>query len=174
MVSPVPPPPRVPLERVNDDTQNPPTDTGAQEADKPKRKKANTHWLYIAVIVAVVAGAAVGLIFGKSAAGLSVIGTAFVSLIKMMIAPIIFCTIVLGIGSVRKASQVGKVGGLALLYFIVMSTFALGLGLLVGNLVHPGDSLQAAARAPPTRCRRPPKAPATSSSTSSRPACCPG
>ena len=111
----------------------------------PKRKKVSTHWLYIAVIIAVVAGTAVGLIFGKQAAGLAVIGTAFVNLIKMMIGPIIFCTIVLGIGSVRKASQVGKVGGIALLYFIVMSTFALGLGLLVGNLVHPGDSLQAAA-----------------------------
>ena len=92
-----------------------------------------------------VAGTAVGLIFGKDAAGLAVIGTAFVNLIKMMIGPIIFCTIVLGIGSVRKASQVGKVGGLALLYFIVMSTFALFLGLLVGNLIHPGDGLQAAA-----------------------------
>ena len=111
----------------------------------PKRKKLSTHWLYVAVIVAVVAGTAVGLIFGKDAAGLAVIGTAFVNLIKMMIGPIIFCTIVLGIGSVRKASQVGKVGGYALLYFIVMSTFALGLGLLVGNLIHPGDSLQAAA-----------------------------
>ena len=76
--------------------------------------------------MAVVAGTAVGLIFGKDAAGLAVIGTAFVNLIKMMIGPIIFCTIVLGIGSVRKASQVGKVGGYALLYFIVMSTFALG------------------------------------------------
>ena len=116
---------------------NPPTDAGAQVAEKPKRKKASTHWLYIAVIVAVVAGAAVGLIFGKSAAGLSVIGTAFVSLIKMMIAPIIFCTIVLGIGSVRKASQVGKVGGLALLYFVVMSTFALGFGSAGGQ---PGPS----------------------------------
>ncbi len=126
-------------------TATPPKGSGANVAEKPKRKKISTHWLYIAVIVAVVAGVAVGLIFGKSAAGLSVIGTAFVSLIKMMIAPIIFCTIVLGIGSVRKASQVGKVGGMALLYFVVMSTFALGLGLLVGNLVHPGDSLQAAA-----------------------------
>ncbi|ACV77558.1 C4-dicarboxylate transporter DctA [Nakamurella multipartita] len=125
-------------------SNTPPTSTGVPVPDKPK-KKISTHWLYIAVIVAVVAGVAVGLIFGKSAAGLSIIGTAFVNLIKMMIAPIIFCTIVLGIGSVRKASQVGKVGGLALLYFIVMSTFALGLGLLVGNLVHPGDSLQAAA-----------------------------
>lgn len=123
---------------------NPPKGSGAAVADKP-RKKLSTHWLYIAVIVAVVAGIAVGLIFGKSAGNLAVIGTAFVSLIKMMIAPIIFCTIVLGIGSVRKASQVGKVGGIALLYFVVMSTFALGLGLLVGNLVHPGDSLQAAA-----------------------------
>jgi aerobic C4-dicarboxylate transport protein len=110
-----------------------------------KRKKVSTHWLYVAVIVAVVAGAAVGLIFGKDAAGLAIIGTAFVNLIKMMIGPIIFCTIVLGIGSVRKASQVGKVGGYALLYFIVMSTFALGLGLLVGNLIHPGAGLQSAA-----------------------------
>jgi aerobic C4-dicarboxylate transport protein len=65
----------------------------------------------------------------------------------MMIGPIIFCTIVLGIGSVRKASQVGKVGGIALLYFVVMSTFALALGLLVGNLIHPGEGLQAAAAA---------------------------
>lgn len=114
-------------------------------AARPPRKKIGTHWLYIAVIVAVVLGTAVGLIFGKDAAGLAIIGTAFVNLIKMMIGPIIFCTIVLGIGSVRKAAQVGKVGGIALLYFIVMSTFALILGLVVGNLVHPGASLHAAA-----------------------------
>jgi aerobic C4-dicarboxylate transport protein len=114
--------------------------------DAPTTKRRDrTHWLYIAVIVAVVAGTAVGLIFGKDAAGLAILGTAFINLIKMMIGPIIFCTIVLGIGSVRKASQVGKVGGIALLYFITMSTFALFLGLLVGNLITPGDSLQAAA-----------------------------
>jgi aerobic C4-dicarboxylate transport protein len=130
-------------------TTKPPVspDTRTTEVDPPKRKKISTHYLYIAVIVAVVAGAAVGLIFGKSATGLAVIGTAFVALIKMMIGPIIFCTIVLGIGSVRKASQVGKVGGIALLYFVVMSTFALALGLLVGNLIHPGEGLQAAAAA---------------------------
>ena len=150
-----------------------PTEPGSTGSYRPKRKKVSTHWLYVAVIVAVVAGTAVGLIFGKDAAGLAVIGTAFVNLIKMMIGPIIFCTIVLGIGSVRKASQVGKVGGLALLYFIVMSTFALALGLLVGNLDHPGDSLQAAAsdghlHRPGGRRRR-----ATSSSTSSRPRCSP-
>src|SRR6476646_1685293 len=129
-------------------TTKPPAPPDARtETDPPKRKKISTHYLYIAVIVAVVAGAAVGLIFGKDAAGLAVIGTAFVALIKMMIGPIIFCTIVLGIGSVRKASQVGKVGGIALLYFVVMSTFALALGLLVGNLIHPGEGLQAAAAA---------------------------
>ena len=126
-------------------TTKPPTPAIPTGEQPPKRKKIGTHWLYIAVIVAVVAGTAVGLIFGKDAAGLAVIGTAFVNLIKMMIGPIIFCTIVLGIGSVRKASQVGKVGGYALLYFITMSTFALALGLLVGNLIHPGEGLQAAA-----------------------------
>jgi len=125
-------------------TKNPvPPDPASDTA--PKKKKVSTHWLYIAVIVAVVAGTAVGLIFGKDAAGLAILGTAFINLIKMMIGPIIFCTIVLGIGSVRNAAQVGKVGGLALLYFITMSTFALFLGLLVGNLITPGDSLRAAA-----------------------------
>ena len=69
------------------------------------------------------------------------IGTAFVSLIKMMIAPVIFCTIVLGVGSIAKAATVGKVGGLALGYFIAMSTFALAIGLVVGNLIHPGEGL---------------------------------
>ena len=59
----------------------------------------------------------------------------------MMISPVIFCTIVLGIGSIRQAAKVGKVGGLALLYFVAMSTVALIIGLLVGNILHPGDGL---------------------------------
>jgi len=58
-----------------------------------------------------------------------------------MIAPIIFCTIVLGIGSIAKAATVGKVGGLALGYFVIMSTFALAIGLVVGNIIHPGEGL---------------------------------
>ena len=72
-------------------------------------------------------------------------GTLFVSLIKMMIAPVIFCTIVLGIGSVRKAASVGRVGGIALTYFLSMSTVALGIGLLVGNIIKPGTGLNIAA-----------------------------
>lgn len=99
------------------------------------------HYLYIAVILAVVAGALVGIFFPAFASTLEPVGKGFVGLIKMMIAPIIFCTIVIGVGSIAKAATVGKVGGLALLYFMVMSTFALGLGLIVGNLLHPGSGL---------------------------------
>ena len=89
-------------------------------------------------------GVTVGFVFpGKD--GLAVqfkpLGTAFISLITMVITPIIFCTIVVGIGSVRKAASVGKVGGLALGYFISMSTFALAIGLAVGNIVKPGEGL---------------------------------
>ena len=107
----------------------------------PPRKKDRTHWLYIGVIVAVVAGVVVGLLAPEVGKSVGVLGTMFVNLIKMMIAPVIFCTIVLGIGSVRKAATVGKVGGLAFVYFLVMSTFALGIGLVVGNLIHPGEGL---------------------------------
>ncbi|QNE20576.1 cation:dicarboxylase symporter family transporter [Kribbella qitaiheensis] len=100
-----------------------------------------THFLYIAVIVAVALGIGVGLLFPDFAVELKPLGTGFVNLIKMMISPIIFCTLVLGIGSVRKAASVGKVGGLALGYFLVMSTVALAIGLVVGNLVKPGSGL---------------------------------
>ena len=62
----------------------------------------------------------------------------------MMIAPIIFCTIVVGVGSIAKAATVGKIGGLALLYFMIMTTFALAIGLVVGNLIHPGEGLNMA------------------------------
>ncbi|MGJ6961685.1 cation:dicarboxylate symporter family transporter [Streptosporangium sp. G11] len=101
-----------------------------------------THYLYIAVIIAVTMGIAIGFAAPDVGVALKPLGTAFVALIKMMISPIIFCTIVLGVGSVTKAAKVGKVGGLALGYFIVMSTVALGIGLLVGNLVDPGQGLQ--------------------------------
>jgi aerobic C4-dicarboxylate transport protein len=105
----------------------------------PRRDR--THWLYIAVVVAVLAGIAVGLLAPEVGKSVGVLGTMFVSLIKMMITPVIFCTIVLGIGSVRKAATVGKVGGLAFIYFLVMSTFALAIGLVVGNLIHPGSGM---------------------------------
>jgi aerobic C4-dicarboxylate transport protein len=105
-------------------------------------KKDRTHYLYLAVIVAVALGVAVGFLVPDVAVQLKPLGTAFVALIKMMIQPVIFCTIVLGVGSVRSAAQVGKVGGLALAYFLTMSTVALGIGLVVGNVLHPGSGLQ--------------------------------
>ncbi|MER5752720.1 cation:dicarboxylase symporter family transporter [Streptomyces sp. NPDC002088] len=107
----------------------------------PAAKRDRTQYLYIAVIVAVALGIAVGLIWPDAGVELKPLGTGFVNLIKMMISPIIFCTIVLGIGSVRKAAKVGAVGGIALGYFLVMSLVALAIGLVVGNVLHPGDGL---------------------------------
>ncbi|GAA4952325.1 cation:dicarboxylate symporter family transporter [Actinoplanes utahensis] len=108
----------------------------------PPVKRDRTHYLYLAVIAAVLLGIAVGLIWPDTAVELKPIGTGFVDLIKMMIAPVIFCTIVLGVGSIRQAAQVGKVGGLALGYFLSMSTVALGIGLVVGNIIHPGSGMR--------------------------------
>src|SRR3954447_21821869 len=113
------------------------TPDGAADTGTPSRRRDRTHWLYLSVIAAVALGILVGLVFPDFAVGLKWLGDAFVGLIKMLISPVIFCTIVLGIGSIRQAAKVGRVGGLALGYFLVMSTFALTIGLVVGNLLHP-------------------------------------
>lgn len=109
--------------------------------ESPRRDR--THYLYIAVILAVLAGIAVGLLFPSFGKSLKPLGDGFVNLIKMMISPIIFCTIVLGIGKVAKAATVGKVGALAIGYFLIMSTVALMIGLVVGNWLEPGTGLKA-------------------------------
>jgi aerobic C4-dicarboxylate transport protein len=114
---------------------------GVKESAAPPRRD-RTHWLYIAVVIAVILGIIVGFAFPDFAVSLKWLGTAFVALIRMLIAPVIFCTIVLGIGAIRSAASVGKIGGLALAYFLVMSTVALTIGLIVGNILHPGDTLQ--------------------------------
>jgi aerobic C4-dicarboxylate transport protein len=120
-------------------TETPP-ESPLQDPTRPPRRD-RTHFLYLAVIAAVIAGIVVGLTAPGFATELKPLGTGFVNLIKMMISPIIFCTIVLGVGSVAKATKVGAVGGLALAYFLVLSTFALAIGLVVGNLLHPGSGL---------------------------------
>ncbi|HEU4911744.1 MAG TPA: cation:dicarboxylase symporter family transporter [Actinomycetes bacterium] len=107
----------------------------------PSAQRDRTHWLYLAVIAAVLLGVLVGFLAPDVGTALEPLGTGFVALIKMMIAPIIFVTIVLGVGSVTRAAQVGKVGGLALGYFLTMSTVALVIGLVVGNLLDPGADL---------------------------------
>ncbi|MEE2034704.1 cation:dicarboxylate symporter family transporter [Rhodococcus chondri] len=105
------------------------------------KRRDRTHWLYIGVVVAVVAGITVGWLAPETGQSLGILGTMFVDLIKMMISPVIFCTIVLGIGSVRAAASVGRIGGMAMIYFVCMSTVALAIGLGVGNLLDPGSGL---------------------------------
>ena len=113
----------------------------AERDEKPQKvKRDRTHWLYILVIIGVVAGIIVGLVSPDLGKSLGVLGELFVKLIKMMIIPVIFCTVVIGIGKL-KATAVGKVGGLALAYFLAMSTVALAIGLVVGNLISPGTGL---------------------------------
>src|SRR3954451_14767949 len=113
----------------------------AHDDAAPPPPKNRTHWLYLAVVVAVALGVVVGLAFPDFAVKLKPLGDGFVALITMMIQPVIFCTIILGVGSVASAAKVGKVGLLALGYFLIMSTFALTIGLVVGNLIHPGSGL---------------------------------
>ncbi|MBO2450711.1 cation:dicarboxylase symporter family transporter [Actinomadura barringtoniae] len=107
----------------------------------PARRRDPVHYLYLAVIAAVLLGILVGFAAPDFAKELKPLGTGFVNLIKMMISPIIFCTIVVGIGSVAKAAKVGKIGLMALGYFLVMSTFALLIGMVVGNMLDPGSGL---------------------------------
>jgi aerobic C4-dicarboxylate transport protein len=94
-------------------------------------------------LVAIVLGIMVGLADPELAtsAWIKALGDGFIKLIKMMIPLIIFCTVVSGIAGIRNAKKVGRVGGKALLYFEVVSTFALAIGLLVGNLARPGAGL---------------------------------
>jgi aerobic C4-dicarboxylate transport protein len=94
--------------------------------------------LYVQVIIAIVLGIVVGYYFPKTGVALKPLGDGFISLIKMMIAPIIFCTVVHGISSMGDLKQVGRVGVKALLYFEVVSSVALAIGLLIGEVFHPG------------------------------------
>jgi aerobic C4-dicarboxylate transport protein len=94
--------------------------------------------LYVQVLIGIVAGVAVGAIWPDAGVALKPLGDGFIRLIKMVIAPVIFCTVAAGIAHMSDLKKFGRVGGKALIYFEVVSTLALGVGLLVGNLVRPG------------------------------------
>ena len=94
--------------------------------------------LYVQVLIAVLAGILLGYYAPDTAKSMRWLGDAFVALIKMVIAPVVFCTIVHGIASMGDLKKVGRVGLKALLYFEVVSTLALGVGILVGWLIEPG------------------------------------
>jgi len=97
--------------------------------------------LYFQVIVAIVLGVLLGSEYPQAGAMMKPLGDAFIKLIKMLIAPVIFCTVVTGIAGVEDMKKVGKTGGLALIYFEVMSTAALILGLAVINILRPGSGM---------------------------------
>jgi aerobic C4-dicarboxylate transport protein len=94
--------------------------------------------LYIQVLIAIAVGVLLGHFYPDAGKAMKPLGDGFISLIRMMIAPVIFCTIVHGIASVKDMSKVGRVGVKTLVYFELVSTAALAIGLLVGELAHPG------------------------------------
>jgi len=114
-------------------------------------KKAIFKSLYFQVIVAIIIGVALGHFYPDSGAAMKPLGDGFIKLIKMIIAPIIFCTIVVGIAGMEDMKKVGKVGGLAVLYFEIVSSIALVIGLIIVNLWQPGVGMNVDASALDTK-----------------------
>ena len=109
---------------------------------KPRMKSLTGH-LYFWVLLAIVTGGTIGYVSPETGVALKPLGDGFIALVKMLIGPIIFCTVVLGIAGAGDMKKVGRVGGKALLYFEVVSTFALVIGLVVANLIRPGAGFNA-------------------------------
>jgi aerobic C4-dicarboxylate transport protein len=107
----------------------------------PGARKPFYKILYVQVIIAIVIGVLLGYFFPATGAAMKPLGDGFIRLIKMLIAPIIFCTVVIGIAGMEDMKKVGKTGGLALLYFEVVSTLALILGLIMINVLQPGGGM---------------------------------
>jgi aerobic C4-dicarboxylate transport protein len=97
--------------------------------------------LYLQVLVAIGLGILLGYFYPAAGEAMKPFGDGFIRLIKMLIAPIIFCTVVTGIAGMEQMKQVGRTGGLALLYFEVVSTLALVIGLVIVNVVKPGAGM---------------------------------
>jgi len=106
-------------------------------ADKPPFYKS----LYLQVVTGIVIGIVLGYFYPETGASMKPLGDGFIKLIKMIIAPIIFCTVVVGIAGMEDMKKVGKTGGYALLYFEIVSSIALIIGLTIVNLVQPGGGM---------------------------------
>jgi aerobic C4-dicarboxylate transport protein len=109
------------------------------EEERKTRKKPLYAMLWVQVLAGIIIGVVLGFISPAAGAAMKPLGDAFIKLITMVITLLIFCTVVSGIAGMQDMKKVGRVGGKALLYFEVVSTLALLLGLLVGNLVRPGS-----------------------------------
>src|SRR5205085_6010295 len=105
----------------------------------PLRKKPFYMGLSFQVLLGVVIAIVLGYVSPTTAAAMKPLGDAFIRLITMIITLVIFCTLVTGIAGMEDMKKVGRVGGKALLYFEIVSTIALLIGLVVGNVVHPGS-----------------------------------
>ncbi|KAI3594564.1 Na+/H+-dicarboxylate symporter [Cupriavidus sp. U2] len=109
--------------------------------EKAEHSKPLYKSLYFQVITAIILGVILGHFFPQTGEAMKPLGDGFIKLIKMIIAPIIFCTVVVGIAGMEDMKKVGKTGGLALLYFEVVSSIALLVGLLIINIVKPGAGM---------------------------------
>ena len=109
--------------------------------DKDPTAKPFYRSLYFQVITAIVIGVLLGHFYPQTGEAMKPLGDGFIKLIKMIIAPIIFCTVVVGIAGMEDMKKVGKTGGLALMYFEIVSSIALVVGLTVINLVKPGEGM---------------------------------
>jgi aerobic C4-dicarboxylate transport protein len=105
----------------------------------PPRPKPLYSSLWVQVLIAMVIAVVLGYVSPTRAIAMKPLGDAFIRMITMIITVLIFCTVVTGIAGMQDLKKVGRVGGKALLYFEIVSTIALGVGLVVGNLVHPGS-----------------------------------
>jgi aerobic C4-dicarboxylate transport protein len=104
-------------------------------------KKPLYKSLYFQVLTAITLGVLLGHFFPQTGEAMKPLGDGFIKLIKMIIAPIIFCTVVVGIAGMEDMKKVGKTGGLALLYFEIVSSIALIVGLIIVNLAQPGSGM---------------------------------
>lgn len=112
-----------------------------QDDQQPPKKPKFYQILYVQVIFAIVAGILLGHFFPEFGESLKPLGEAFIKLVKMIIAPVIFLTVVTGIAGMKNLGSVGRVTGKAMIYFLTFSTLALIIGLIVGNLIEPGYGL---------------------------------
>ncbi len=114
------------------------SESDASPAAAPRRKPFYSS-LWVQVLIAMAFAIALGVLSPTRAVAMKPLGDAFIRLITMIITVLIFCTVVTGIAGMQDLKKVGRVGGKALLYFEIVSTIALAVGLVVGNVVHPGN-----------------------------------
>ena len=113
----------------------------ANSPPPPPRKPRFYEVLYVQVIFAIIVGILLGYFFPEFGESLKPLGDAFIKLVKMIIAPVIFLTVVTGIAGMNDMKSVGRVAGKAMLYFLTFSTFALVVGMVIANIIQPGAGL---------------------------------